>query len=330
VFVFCLVTFALGVAVYLVRATRIVNFILLLFSLSLCLTGLEVYCRYFYMESDGLGLLSQNFAARYYQYDEYGLRDSHLPLSDTKPNIVVVGDSHVFGAGLKSSNDRFCEKVASHFPGFHFVSLAFSGWDTKTEMKQALNYLGENSKAKVPLVILVYYFNDIDEDVTPADRARVIPAVKHAEPTWLDHLFQSLSKRSRFVELFYYRIGYPRLIRDRVSQTLMFYDDPEIRSRHLGTLEQFRSIMATKYGARTVMVLLPYLHNDEILRYTGFYERFRRTLDEHQFDYVDLQPTFAAFPVTKLKVNRFDPHTNAFANDLIANAVAPKVEALKR
>ncbi len=174
-FTFCLVSLALGVAVYLFRAKRIANFVLLLFSLSLCLTGLEGYCRYLYAESDGLGLLSQNFAARYYQYDEYGLRESHLPLSETKPNIVVVGDSHVFGAGLKSTKDRFCEKVAARFPDLHFVSLAFSGWDTKTEIKQTLNYFGE-TRAKIPLVILVYYFNDIDEDVTPADRARLVPS----------------------------------------------------------------------------------------------------------------------------------------------------------
>ncbi len=74
------------------------------------------------------------------------------------------------------------------------------------------------------------------------------------------------------------------------------------------------------------MVLLPYLHSDEILRDNRFYERFRKTLDEHRFDYVDLQPTFAAFPVKNLKVNRFDPHTNAFANDLMANAVVRFLE----
>ena len=38
-----------------------------------------------------------------------------------------------------------------------------------------------------------------------------------------------------------------------------------------------------------------------------------------------MQPVFAQHGVDKVRVNPFDAHTNEFANELIANAVAPFV-----
>ncbi len=75
-------TFALGLSVYLLRRGRLGNVALLLFSLALCVTSLEPYYRFIYAESDGLGLLSKNFLARYYRFDGYGLRASNLPLAE--------------------------------------------------------------------------------------------------------------------------------------------------------------------------------------------------------------------------------------------------------
>jgi hypothetical protein len=313
-------TFALGLLVYLLRRSRLGNVTLLLFSLALCVTSLEAYYRFIYAESDGFGQLSKNFAARHYRFDGYGLRASNLPLAETKNNVVVVGDSHVFGAGLKSTADRFSEKVAAHYPDLHVVNLGLPGWDTKTETARVAKYLGE-SRDPIPLVVLTYFFNDIEEDVSATDRERLIPAARAPKPSMIDHVLQSLSKQSRFVELFYYRVGYPRLVRDRLDQIQMFYGDPEIMARHMATLEEFRSVVEKKYGARVLMVVLPYLHSEELLHKDAFYERFRNALGERGFYYIDMQPTFATYKTKKLWVSRFDPHTNAFANDLIAEAI---------
>lgn len=317
---YLITTCALGLAVYFLRRSRLGNFALLLFSLALCVTCLETYYRFIYAESDGLGQLSKNFYARYYRYDRYGLRASNLPPSETNSNLVIVGDSHVFGAGLKSTADRFSEKVATHFPDLHVVNVAFPGWDTKTETAQIAKYLGD-SKATIPLLLLTYYFNDIEEDVTAADRERLIPPVRAPKPSIFDTLLQSLSKQSRFVELFYYRFGFPRLVRDRLDQILMFYRDPEIMARHLGTLEGFRSLVEKQYGSKVVLILLPYLQSETLLHDEAFYESFRNLIGGHGFQYIDMQPIFAAYKAKKLQVNRFDPHTNAFANQLVADAI---------
>jgi hypothetical protein len=290
------------------------------FSLSLCVTGLETYYRFLYAESDGFGLLSKNFNDRYYRFDAYGLRASNLPPSETKPNLIVVGDSHVFGAGLKSTSERFSERLAAHYPELHVISLGLPGWDTKTETEQITKYLGD-TRVAIPLVVLTYFFNDIEEDVTAADLQRVVPPSPPVKPTRIDHALQWFSNYSRFVELFYYRIGYPRLVRDRLAQIQLFYKDTAIMKRHLTTLEQFRSVAEKRYSARLLIVVLPFLHSEELLHKDDFYEHFRHALSEHGFNYIDMQPVFVGYRTTQLWVSKFDPHTNAFANQLTADAI---------
>jgi hypothetical protein len=299
---------------------------LMFFSLSLCVTGLEAYYRFFYAESDGFGRLSKNFNDRYYRFDAYGLRASNLPPSETKENLIIVGDSHVFGAGLKSTSERFSERLAAHYPELHVVSLGLPGWDTKTETEQITKYLGD-THAAIPLVVLTYFFNDIEEDVTSSDRQRLKPPTPPAEPTAVDRALQRLSNYSRFLELFYYRIGYPRLVRDRLDQIQIFYKDPGIMAAHMASLEQFRSVVEKRYSARLLIVVLPFLHSEGLLHKTEFYERFRNALDEHDFHYIDMQPVFARQTVRELWVSRFDPHTNSFANQLIANAIISYLNA---
>ena len=321
-FIACvLVTLALGFAVYWLRRSFAANIALALLSVGLCFTALEGYFRFFYVRSDGFGRLERNFAARYYRFDAYGLRDSHLPLSNAKENIVVLGDSFVFGAGLKSTSERFCEQLAARYPQYHFVNVGLPGWDTKTEIEQTNKFLGDTNAA-IPVVILVYFFNDIEEDVTAADRTRVAAPVAPAKETSLDRALQRLSDYSRFVEFVYFRARYPRIVSDRLTQIQMFYNDPEIRTRHLVSLERLRSLLAERYKAKLLIVVLPYLHSDELLNRAEFYRTFEQALDEHRFTHIDMQPVFAKYGVRKLWVNRFDPHTNPFANELMTKSVA--------
>jgi hypothetical protein len=320
-FIVCVsITLALGLAVYLLRRSFTANIALALLSVSLCLTVLEGYFRFFYIKSDGFGRISRNFATRYYRFDNYGLRASNLPLSKVKQNIVVLGDSFVFGAGLKSPSERFSQQLATHYPQYHVVNIGLPGWDTRSEIEQANKYLGDRDAA-IPLVILAYFFNDIEEDVSVADRARLVPSVAAAKETVLDRSLQRLSAYSRFVEFVYFRIGYPRLVSDRLTQIQMFYNDPQIMQRHVATLERLRSLLTERYNAQLLIVVLPFLHSDELLNRASLYGSFEHALDEHDFEYVDMQSVFARYGVGKLRVNRFDSHTNAFANELIAKAI---------
>jgi hypothetical protein len=317
---YLLVTLASALTVYLLRRSRIVNLALLLFTLVICVTGLEAYYRFFYAESDGFGRLSKNFNERYYRFDAYGLRASNLPLANSKKNLVIVGDSNVFGAGLKSPAERFSDKLAAHYPELHVINLGLPGWDTKGQIGQLTKYLG-TSPAPIPLVVLAYFFNDIEEDVTAEDRQRLLVPAPPPQPTTIDRAFQRFSNCSRFVELFYYRVGYPRLVRDRLDQVQLFYRDSSIMTRHLASLEQFREVVEKQYSARLLVVTLPFLHSDELLHKNEFYENFRQALSRHGFTQVDLQPVFARHGVKRLRANRFDPHPNAFANQLIAESI---------
>ena len=320
------ITFALACAVYLLRRRSIGKLALLLFSLSLCVTALETYYRFFYVRSDGFARLSKNFAERYYQIDEFGLRASNLPPSEQKENLVVLGDSHVFGAGLKQPAERLSERLAVHYPHLHVINLGYPGWDTRTQIEQLTKHLGSTG-AQIPLVILAYFFNDIEEDVTVPDREHLTPAVEPKQPTVLDRVLQKASNHSRFVELFYYRIGYPRLVRDRLEQIGRFYNDPDVMERHLATLQQLRDVVREQYSANLLVVLLPYLHSEELLNRAEFYHRFHEALSARGFHSLNLQPLFARHGAGKLIVHRFDPHTNGLANQLAAKEVISHLDA---
>jgi hypothetical protein len=318
--IYLLVTAFLGLLVYLLRRHWAANVALLLCTVCLFFTGLEAYYRYLYCQSDGLGMLMDNFARRYYRYDSYGLRASHLPPSANKDNLIILGDSHVFGAGLKDPNERFSALLAAHYPALHVVNLAQPGWDTKTEAGQFEHYL-DGTKAHIPLVILAYFFNDIEEEATPEDRKRDPSPYPAAQETALDRALQWASRYSRAIQMFYYRLGYPRLVRDRLGQIQLFYKDPLVRNRHLETLERFRDQLRQRYGANLLLVLLPYLHTEKLLHNDSFYRSFEKTLAHHGFQYLSMQPVFERHKVKELQVNRYDPHTNGFANRLIAEAI---------
>lgn len=317
---------ALVGAVYLLRRTPLVNLALLLCSLAIGITGIEAYYRFIYAQSSGVGLRGgQNFAERYYRFDEWGLRASNLPLSKSRPNLVVLGDSHVFGAGLKDPSERFSAILAERLRNLHVVNLGFSGWDTTHELEQLDKHL-DSPGLEVPLVILAYFFNDIEGDVTPQDRQRIAPAEAAPKPTSMDRFLQWLSRGSRFVELFYYRLGYPRLVSDRLGQIQTFYDDPSIRARHLDTIVRLRNLVPERAGGRLLVVLLPYLHSPELLNKTTLYDGFAAALKQRGIETINMQPTFASEGVEKLWVNPHDPHTNGFANQLIAREILRYLE----
>lgn len=319
-----LITLALGAAVYFFRRSFVANLALVLLSLSLCFTVLETYFRFFYVKSDGFGRLSRNFAARYYQLDSYGLRDSQLPLSRTQPNVVVLGDSFVFGSGLKSPSERFSERLAAHYPQYHLVNLGWPGWDTTRELSEVKRLLG-NADGEVSLVILAYFFNDIGEDVTAEDRARLGITVTGKESA-IDRSLQRMSEYSRFVEFVYYRVGYPRLVRSLLTDFEMYYADPLITERHYRSLEALRSFLEERFKARLLVVVLPFLNTDKMLNNTALYRKFESGLEERGFDYVDMQSRFALHGVEKLWVSRNDPHTNGFANKLITDAIIERLD----
>lgn len=319
------ITVALALAVYCLRDHAIGKLLLLLCTVSLCFTVAEAYYRYLYARSDGFGRLSRNFARRYYQLDAYGYRASHLPLSTTQENLVVVGDSHVFGAGLKRPDERFAERLAAKYPELHVINLGLPGWDTITEERMIRQTLGAPGP-RIRLIILTYFFNDIEEEVTAADHSR-LGTGRDLPPTRVDRLFQFLAKYSYFIELYYYRIGYPRLVAQRLGDIRKYYADPELMQRHLITLRRLRQTVEDTYSSKLLIVTLPYLHTEELLNDTRFYARFNDNLSAEAFRFIDMQPVFAKYGTRPLVVSRFDPHTNAFANELIAQAMSSYLTA---
>ena len=82
-----------------------------------------------------------------------------------------------------------------------------------------------------------------------------------------------------------------------------------------------------QYSAHLLIVILPFLHSKELLRKNELYEPLRQSLSEHGFTYLEMQPILAKYRTKQLCVSEFDPHTNAFANQLTADAIISYLKA---
>ena len=109
--------------------------------------------------------MGENFAKKYYKEDKWGFRDSLLPLSLQKLNIIILGDSFVYGHGFKSPEARYSNMLRGMLEDFHVVNLSECGASTDEEILFLLEH--RRRKAKTSLIVLNYVFNDIESSIPP-------------------------------------------------------------------------------------------------------------------------------------------------------------------
>lgn len=83
--------------------------------------------------------------------------ERELGSPDTRPRILVVGDSFVFGSGVEGP-ERFTEVLEWLEPGWRVDNLGMTGWGVDL-MVRALATFGE--KAQPDVVILAVYTDDL-------------------------------------------------------------------------------------------------------------------------------------------------------------------------
>ncbi len=119
----------------------------LFFSLVLTIltfTSFEVYFRYIYDDSDGLGFLKVNkkWLERHVVYNAYFYRDRDFTTEKKEglTRIGVLGDSLTFGAGVKNVNNRFSnlleQKLQVAGKNVEVYNLGVPGIDTQAEIQQ--------------------------------------------------------------------------------------------------------------------------------------------------------------------------------------------------
>jgi hypothetical protein len=248
--------------------------------------------------------------------DGFRDRDHALVRQPGTQRLLLVGDSFAFGTGVPRMEDRLGEQLAALLDQrtgnrWEVATAAIPGADTLNEIE----YLTRVQFADPDVVLLIYFFNDIDY-LLNFPRRTPASLLETYYPGWL--LFRNfLLCQELYIR--YRLIRRSLLATDPITNAA--YRDASLVSAHMADLERFVNI-ASQRGARVKVV--PF--DNTILASPELRERdttFVRQLQARGIPVCPLLDTFDGFAFQDLAVNApFDGHPNAKAHRLAAGAVA--------
>lgn len=286
--------------------------VLVVWSVVVALLLAEVYLRFFYFRSDAFGALSRNFELKYYRYDSYGFRDSRLPLSLSKRNIVVLGDSVVLGHGIKNPDFRFSNILRKKMPQYHVVNMGRKAASTNDEVVFLLeNHL---EGAKTDFVFLNYFFNDIEDSIPREEVTKIFKTN--------NELRQFLQKIILFTEVGKHLVMQVLNIQQQTLQKYLkllsdSYQSRAVLERHQQSLKVLKYVVENLYRARPVVLIWPFFKKTD----RSCYEVMRKAFDRLGVETIDLITVFKRYDVDELVVNSRDLHPNEYANQIVADLI---------
>lgn len=303
--------------------TAVILFFLLIFSLTF--SAFELYFRYIYDQSDGLGFLQVNkkWHERHVVYNSSFYRDREFKIEkrEGELRIAVVGDSLTFGAGVKNTNNRFSDllekKLKESGKDASVYNFGVSGIDTAGEIDIYKN------KVRIfnpDIVILQYYLNDIQTDNSEAAK-----------------IFQENSKRSRFItslsdnsylfDFLYWRLNskYAKTFGQLNNSYLSQYSDEKKFEDHKKLLGEMLSLV-NEDKKKVVVIIFPLLNAvgenyPAVSVHTKLGEYFR----SENTEVIDLLQDVSGIKSRELVASRFDAHPNEMVHNLAAEKLYDSV-----
>jgi hypothetical protein len=283
------------------------------------LIGAEGIARIKAIVSPGLQGFPTNSGAiwtqRYVRWNGSGFRDGPhaiLPESGTR-RLLVVGDSIAFGWGLPRLEDRLGERIAAGLTmrtGATWESLNAARPNSHT--LHHIGFLEQMAVYRPNVVLLIYYFNDIDylRQVTSTDWP---VGLRKYYPHWIiysnSYLFQEVFIRLR---LAYHRrrLAFYGGLSDSESDP---YVDRAVVSRHVADIVRFVRI-ASEIPATVRLVPLEI----GVISESKVRDRYRRFLQEaiRQVPICSLEHAFDGYTHGDLALNALDAHPSALAHRL--------------
>lgn len=291
------------------------NLSLVIISIGLVFYIGEVYLKFFYVKSYGFALLGEAFNRRYYSFDLYGYRNSNLPLSKEKENIIFVGDSFVFGHGIKNPEDRFSDIVRNRCPKYHIVNIGKRDLHTIDEIKEILFLYQQDVKVKS--IILSYVQNDIEASI-PRDKNKF----RHASE--INKILFELASISELSLYIIFHFFYPmEKVANQYSVMLQegFQDESSLNN-HVELFIILNDIVEKYFKSRFLILIWPPLNtiNEENLDIKKLHVR----MDDHHIPNIYLYDEFKKIKDKNLIVNEVDFHPNEIAHRELAEILINK------
>ncbi|MCM8775289.1 MAG: SGNH/GDSL hydrolase family protein [Candidatus Omnitrophica bacterium] len=223
--------------------------------------------------------------------------------------IVVLGDSFVFGVGVKDQDTLPAQLEQELKRDFKDIEVLNFG----VAMTNTPNYVNVLTKYGVQfdpdMVLMVLFLNDTE---------RIGTVRFFSEP----QLFRSL-RRSRFLNLILSNIEKPI-----VHQAMVQHYRDGYQPANPGWVKMKNSIrkardLSQEKGFKLGIVIYPVLyHLDERYPFTQIHEKIRRFCESKGIETVDLLEAFRGMKDKDLWVHPLDPHPNEKAQRLAARELA--------
>jgi GDSL-like Lipase/Acylhydrolase family len=261
---------------------------------------------------------SEMWRRRYAAYNDEGFRDVNHSLASPRGahRLLLVGDSYVFGWGIRNVNDRFGEQL-----GAQLRAVTGERWDVinaglpASDTPEETEFLKRMMAYKPDAVILEYVFNDI---------GYLAPLPRPYDPVaaWQRRFGRASPLTVLFVNSFLFEELYIRLRRfmpGADAQSVQPYLEPAVLAHHLQDLSRFVAL-ARSGGALVGIVPFDFtVHLRDEARQR--YEAFVAGASAVNLPVWPAEHVFDAFRMRDLAVNRLDAHPNALANRLMATHV---------
>ncbi len=250
--------------------------------------------------------------------DYEGYRDRYAMASVTPDDVVLVGDSFVWGHGVARS-ERFGDVLQGLYARegrpLRVYSLGVRGAGTAGYL-ESLARVPEDRRAGV--VIVSFYPNDIAP--RPRPRAKVLARLERL--TW------ALGRSSltfRGLHDLLGRIESPSL--DRYHQSVIDdyrRDDPTFPARWdelAGSLDRLARMADRRSATRPILLVLPLMVDFRAYPLARAHDDLRRTAEGLGFDVLDLYPAFrdALGDGSRFRVRPGDNHFDARVHGLVAD-----------
>ncbi len=245
-----------------------------------------------------------------------GLRDREFSYARTPGTlrILMLGDSFTEGWGVPEG-DTFPKRIERMYAASgikaEVINTGVGNWDTIEEVEY---FLTEGRKYQPDIVVLNFFVNDAEP--VPHDTA---PGVVGR------HCYSCVFFAGRIDTLL-------RKISDRqdwAGYYLGLYGDGKAKGwfdakAYIGKLAEY----CRGHGIKLLISSLPELHDVQRYRFQEITDLVRQAAERNGVAFVDLLPAVEDRDSSKLWVTRPDPHPNAFADKLFADALYLKLRQI--
>ncbi len=255
-------------------------------------------------------LAGQNWFYYYWKKNSMGFRDTELSEKDlTRKKILFLGDSFTAGHGIKKRSERFSDIAGEKLkPDFEFFNIGRNGADPDDEYNILVNF-----PAKPDVLVLQYFFNDIENATRRAGKFKEFPLLYNDIPLWQRPLVRGSFLLNFIYWKFPHNAEYNYLVELKKA-----YADSSVMADHLLSLKKFTDYCKAN-NTKLIVVLMPFLQDLKTSNELAI--PVKKFFNDAGANVIDVSNLVANSDVKDRLVNINDFHASKMVNKIVADAI---------